>query len=211
MHDKLALLHTLPYSRDCMSLRPWTRPDLDLLAHWPSYSFPFDAFNLSCAHQSPAALDLYFASRDNDPRRISLILDLPSQPAVGYLALLDLDYTTRHAGNLVVRLHPAHCSQGLGTSMMTLLTRWATLARLNSLFLDVAAANQRAVRCYAKAGFSIISEFWRDEHRLSHADLARPEYAFVLPHVRPRHTPAGFQIRFYGMQFDNTDRPMPPK
>jgi RimJ/RimL family protein N-acetyltransferase len=202
MLSKPDLLRTLPCPHADFVLRPWTRPDVTLLAAWPSYPFPFHPLNLSCAHQPPAALDHYFASRDTDPHRISLIIDLPSQPAVGYLALLDLDFPARAARNLVVRLHPAHCNQGRGTAMLQLLTTWSTRAGIASLSLDVAAANQRAIRCYLKAGFSILSEFWRDETNLSPADLARPDYAFARPHTRLSGT--SLQTRFYTMQFPAT-------
>lgn len=199
MHQKLNLAKTLPRNRSDLTLRVWIRSDVDILARWPSYPFPFQPFNLSCTGRPSAALDSYFAVRDSDSRRLTVVLDSPSQMVIAYLALLEIDYATGVVGNLAVRLHPAYCDHGVGTAMLTLLCGWAEEAELTSLRLDVAAANQRAVRCYGKAGFALLSEFWRDEGNLTLRDLARPEYAFARPHVRECNS--ALQSRFYQMEF----------
>jgi hypothetical protein len=64
--------------------------------------------------------------------------------------------------------------------------------------IDVAATNQRAVRCYLNAGFQKTGEFWREASDLAGKDLNEQKYHFLGNHVDCNAEIP--KIRFYWME-----------
>ncbi len=124
--------------------------------------------------------------------------DHATQPCIGYLGLVEIDWPRRRIGNMGYRIHPSWCDRGIGTRVMRLATAWCLDGGIEVLRLDVAGANPRAIRCYEKAGFARTGEFWRQEPRLKDVNLSDPRYDIIRPHVRREG--AVPYVRFYWME-----------
>ena len=172
--------------------------DLEELAEWPGYPFPYEPFNYSFNEMNSKEKDQHFHSREENPNRITLVVDHATQKAIGYLSLVQIDLVDRKVGNMGFRIHPSWCNKGIGTLVICKVSNWCFKLGLKTLRLDVAAANTRAIRCYEKAGFVKTEEFWRNDEGLKNIDVNQPQYDFLRPHVRlDRDVP---QIRFWWME-----------
>ena len=60
-----------------------------------------------------------FRARQSDPSRITLVADHASQPCIGYLGLVSIDWSRRLIGNMGYRIHPSWCDRGIGTQFLT--------------------------------------------------------------------------------------------
>ncbi len=196
--SKHKLYHRLPAERDGMTIRVLERADIDTLLEWPKYPPPFTMFQPTFAGDDRASNDAWFESRATDEHRFPIVADWRTTSCAGYLALMDIDWETGSVGNLGVRLRPDLCDRGLGTSMMQLLCDWAFGSGLTSIRFDVAGPNERAVRCYKKAGFIKTGEFWKDDPYLNMIDMRAPENAHIAPHARFEGSVP--QVRFYYME-----------
>jgi RimJ/RimL family protein N-acetyltransferase len=79
-----------------------------------------------------------------------------------------------------------------------MVSDWCFESGFQRLRLDVAATNNRAVRCYEKAGYVKTGEFWRDAEDLKGLNIDHPRYSFLHSHLRLiSDTP---QIRFWWME-----------
>lgn len=192
------MLKSLPICEEVFTIRPWNRKDLEELAEWPGYPFPYEPFNSSLSEMNSEEKEQHFHSREENPNRITLVVDHATQKAIGYLSLVQIDWVNREVGNMGFRIHPSWCNKGIGTLVIRKVSNWCFKFGLKALRLDVAAANTRAIRCYEKAGFVKIEEFWRNDEGLRNIDVNQPQYSFLRPHVRlDRDVP---QIRFWWMQ-----------
>ena len=205
MHNSLArnLYQALPLRSDPMTIRLCTRADLDLLASWPQYPWPYQAFDFSFRSSSPAERNAFFADRVRREDRITLVCDCGPDKAIGYIALLGIDWHSQKAGNMSLRVRPDLCGEGTGTRLLQMVGDWWFGLGMEAMQLDVAASNQRAVRCYRKAGFACTGEFWREAPDLQNADLSDARYDFLRDHVR-RSGPVP-EIRFHWMRRTRED------
>ncbi len=192
------MLKSLPLCEDEILIRPWIRNDLDELAKWPGYPFPYEPFNSSLKEMSVEEKDEHFCSREDNPNRITLVVDHPTQTAIGYLSLVQIDWVDRKVGNMGFRIHPSWCNKGIGTLVISKVTDWCFKSGLKALRFDVAAANTRAIQCYEKAGFVKTEEFWRNDQGLRDVNIDQPRYDFLHPHVRLNGDVP--QIRFWWME-----------
>lgn len=131
-----------------IGIRPWRRRrDRRDIDHWPAYS--------------PALPAHWLAAAPASGERVSYAIDLLGGHLVGRIGLL----MRADAPRLGIVLHPGNLGSGIGTEALFLLQRigqqqgWATLQ------LDVAAENERAIRCYARTGFVTIGSEWRGGYR----------------------------------------------
>ena len=191
-----------------MTIRLCTRADLDLLVSWPRYPWPYQAFAFSFRSFGLSERDAFFADRVQREDRITLVCDRGSDAAIGYIALLRIDWHGRKAGNMSLRVRPDWCSRGIGTQMLQLVSEWWFGCGMQALRLDVAATNQRAVRCYRKAGFAQAGEFWREAPDLQSVNLDDARYDFLRDHVH--RSGAVPEIRFYWMRRTGEDAPPAP-
>lgn len=197
---KKSMLKSLPVRKGELTIRPWTREDTYERANWPSYPPPYVDFNFALMGASKEQLDRHFIVRHNDPNRLALAIDYGTQPVIGYLALHDIDWSAQRVGNLGLRIHPEWCDKGIGTSVIRMVARWCSECGMRALRLDVGPANPRALRCYQKAGFVKVGEFWRDEPKLKDVDIQQKRYDLVRPHSRVKNgTP---QVRFWWVELD---------
>ena len=196
--QKDPLIRNLPIHAEGLLLRLVTRADIGLLSEWPPYPWPHEVFRFSFSGQTADDLDRVYDERLRDDCRITLVVDAAETPVIGYIALVEVDWVKGNAGNMSFRIHPDFCDQGIGSIVMSKVRDWWFGHGMNSLRLDVAATNHRAVRCYASAGFQRAGWFWREAHDLVGKDLSEQKYLFLGDHVNCNA--AIPRIRFYWME-----------
>ena len=87
-----------------------------------------------------------------DPDNHAMVIQQAGN-TVGYIQYYEEnDPMYRHA-QIDVSLHDSHQGQGLGTDAVRTLARYLLARGHHRLTIDPAAANERAIRCYAKVGF----------------------------------------------------------
>jgi len=86
------VLRSLPVRDDSLVIRSCERQDLDLLAGWPPYPKPYESFRFSFASFDRQEMDSLFERRFQRRDRITLVVDNPTEPAVGYVALQEIDW-----------------------------------------------------------------------------------------------------------------------
>jgi RimJ/RimL family protein N-acetyltransferase len=192
------MIAALPISGGDLAVRAWEQEDVEALACWPTYPPAYAGFNMPYRTLAAADRKRRFDMKEADPTRLTLVADLPAEPVVAYLALVEVDWAAGSVGNMAVRVKPARCGRGLGARLLSLVTRWCFEQGMNRLRLDVAAPNARAIRCYEKAGFARTGEFWREDAGLRGIDLNASENASLRPHV-DLGGPVP-QARFYWME-----------
>ena len=181
-------------------IRLLRRGDLDLLSQWPSYPFPYEAFNLSILGASTQELDRYFLEKETDRKRLSLVVDERENEVIGYFVFVDVDLVKGVVGDMTIRLHPEWCNRGIGTIVLKTLCDRGCEYGLKKIRIDVAATNVRAIRCYEKADFRKVGEFWRDDSSLVKTDLDRLEKASVPIRSNMRYEASVPQLRFFWME-----------
>jgi RimJ/RimL family protein N-acetyltransferase len=126
----------------------WTRHHRRVIERWPQPALP--------AHWKTS-------STTGAGLRESFAL-LCGDTLIGRLTLRHIDEATR-AARIGIYLHPDQVGKGYGAEILTAFGRnW-------SLWADVAADNDRAVRCYRWVGFVLERSFEFDGHR--YLDMAR--------------------------------------
>lgn len=196
--SKEGLAGSLPLVAGDLTIRLWTRGDVDRFAEWPKYEFPYDAFDLSFRTMDSVERDRAYREREARPDSMVLAVDSDTQASLAYIALHRIDWANRRVGNFGFRVHPHHCGRGMGTAILQAVVAWLFRGGMSSVSVDVAASNARAVRCYEKAGFVRRGTVWRDAADLADVDLSTPRYAFLRPHVR--NVEGLPQLRFWLME-----------
>lgn len=192
------MLDSLPVREAGFTIRHWKRSDLDELAMWQSYPFPYEVYNFSFRGFTSEELDDLFRLREDKSDMIVLAVDHESHPGMGYISLREIDWVNREVGNHGFRIEPSWCGRGVGTRVMRMVSSWCFDCGLVRLRLDVAASNRRAVRSYEKAGFVKTGEFWREAEDLKGVNLNQPRYEFLHPHLQRNGDKP--QIRFWWME-----------
>jgi RimJ/RimL family protein N-acetyltransferase len=182
--NKETMINTLPIAHDELTIRYWERDDLDMLAQWPSYPFPYEPFNFSFKNMSQKERARHFDSRRHNHKRITLIIDSISQRVIGYLSLVDIDWNRMIVNNMGFRIEPSLCGKGIGKKSMRTITQWCFENGFKKLRFDVAASNERAIRCYRSCGYREEGTFWRTDMTLERIDLNNAKYSFLRNHVR---------------------------
>lgn len=90
---------------------------------------------------------------------------------IGYINLRNIKRIMRTA-RLGIVFDPAVLNQGYGTdALRTILDYSFNVMKLNTIYLDVAKFNKRAIRCYEKCGFKKIREY-----QAKHSNLKEEKY-----------------------------------
>jgi diamine N-acetyltransferase len=172
-------------------LREFSRADVDRWLEWPAHTDPlFNVFNPPA--MSPRQRDSYWAhQRQSGTTRLFAVEDLAGT-LVGRIGLREIDWYALSAV-LGVSFRPDRLSQGLGTdAMQAFLEYYFGPLGMEVLFLDVAAFNLRARRCYERCGFQHLGDHWgeaghdlagifRDPTRQDLRPFFRWEHGLVRP------------------------------
>jgi putative acetyltransferase len=88
----------------------------------------------------------------------------------------DQHVALKHKAELGLTIHDDYQSMGIGTALLNHLLTVARGKKLKKVYLNVSAANKRAVHIYKKAGFviegklckeSFVNHRYRDEYRMA--------------------------------------------
>jgi RimJ/RimL family protein N-acetyltransferase len=126
------------------------------------------------------------------------MVDHRSTRAIGYLSLVEIDWEEMIVNNMAFRIEPSWCNKGVGKKSMRIVTQWCFEKGFAVLRLDVAASNERAIRCYRGCGFNEAGELWRDDMALLEIDLDEERYGFLRAHVRIKNGVP--QLRFLWLE-----------
>jgi RimJ/RimL family protein N-acetyltransferase len=181
-------------------IRSWRRHDDDLADEWPSYDDPLDAlWNLP---RQLAAGGSHWSNgfESGGVRRTWAVEDL-SGLLIGRISLREIDERSGVA-RLGITFGAPYIGRGLGTeALATFLDFYFTDLSFRAMVLDVAAPNQRAVRCYRRLGFQVVGSDWRDAGLyFDQRVLERPRYVDIRQFFRPGQR--GLCVQFFEMRLD---------
>jgi diamine N-acetyltransferase len=161
-------------------LREFVRADVDRWLEWPRHGDPlFHVFNPP--PMSARQRDSYWANHRQSSASRQFAVDDLSGVLVGKISLREIDWYARSAV-LGISFRPDRLGQGLGTdAMRVLLSYYFGPLGMEALFLDVAAHNERARRCYERCGFRHLGEHWGE----ASPDLAGVFRDPAKEHLRP--------------------------
>jgi RimJ/RimL family protein N-acetyltransferase len=139
-------------------IRPMVEEDVEKMQAWRPFTDPLD----SLWNRSSRSSDNYirFQAQANDPsRRWYAVEDLAGR-VIGRLSLRQIN--RRESARLGITLGADYVGQSYGTdAIRTFLVYYFRELGFETLYLDVAAPNKRAVRCYEKCGFEHIGSHYR--------------------------------------------------
>ncbi len=181
-----------------LALRPWQSGDDVAQRNWPDYSDPLsELWNLPRPIK-PGLAFFSFLYHIVGLRRVWAVEDR-SRQLIGRLSLRDIDHLRQRA-RLGISLAEPYIGKGLGTEALTLfLDYYFETLGFTAIVLDVAAVNQRAIRCYERLGFATVGTEWRcagEEPVLRQLD--EPSYQALAPFLR--HERTGFWVAFIEME-----------
>jgi diamine N-acetyltransferase len=140
-------------------LRDFARVDVDRWLEWPRHADPlFHVFNPPV--MSSRQRDAYWANHRQSGSHRQYAVDDRGGVLVGKISLREIDWYARSAV-LGISFRPDRLGEGLGTDALSaLLSYYFGPLGMEALFLDVAAHNERARRCYERCGFRRLGEHW---------------------------------------------------
>jgi len=93
-----------------------------------------------------------FTDSLNNPKTLSSLLIIDDQ-VLGYFVAT---HSPDSMDLLNICIHPEHQHQGLGTQLFDYLSQQLQALSLNTIFIEVRAANKSALLFYQKLGFNLI-------------------------------------------------------
>lgn len=185
---------------DRVTLRPWQRGDTLAQELWPRYTEPFSSlWNIPRAFSYD---DL--AGRSWGGQRFAWAVEDRQRRLIGRISLREVEVKDSSA-RLGISLAQPFVSQGLGTEALRLfLDHYFGPMEFERMFLDVAAFNRRAVRCYERLGFGFVDSEWRGAGSDPSLRLIDdPRYADLRPHFRRNRFET--LVEFYEMVLTRED------
>ncbi|HEY1012474.1 MAG TPA: GNAT family N-acetyltransferase [Herpetosiphonaceae bacterium] len=172
-------------------IRSWQRQDYHTMDTWPPFTEP-----LSAIWNLPDRVVVGEMDWGTSIRRTYAVA-LHDGALVGRITLRDIEPNNTSA-RLGITIGSPFVSQGYGTeSMRCFLNEYFTGMRFKKMVLDVAAVNERAVRCYRRLGFQLTASHWRDAGHRFLSTLDPATVATIEPFIRRgRHT---IWAQFYDM------------
>ena len=182
-------------------IRPMVREDMEKMRAWPPLTDPLDAL----LNGSPRRSDdnIWFQEQANDPsRRWYAVEDLAGH-LIGRLSLRHV--VEGKSARLGITLAAGYLGRGYGTdAIRTFLVYYFQDLGFEALYLDVAAPNGRAIRCYEKCGFKQMGSHYRG--------VGSDERLAFLNDERYRHLRRFFKkkrgrnvVLFYDMKIEKKD------
>ena len=135
-------------------IRPLTRGDLRVMSGWPRFQDPLYRL-FDWPKRSAASDDLWFYQLVRDRARVYYAVENESHELIGRISLREID--GHRSARLGIGFGPDFVGQGYGTEALQIfLEHYFRDLGFERLVLDVAAVNERAVRCYEQCGFSLV-------------------------------------------------------
>jgi RimJ/RimL family protein N-acetyltransferase len=150
-----------------VTIRPMVREDMDKIRKWRPSTDPL--YSLWNGPSRSSDDYIRFQAQAEDPsRRWYAIEDLAGR-LIGRLSLRQISQCK--SARLGITLGADYVGQGYGTdAIRTFLVYYFREMGFQTLYLDVAAPNRRAIRCYEKCGFKHTGSHYQDagsDQRLS--------------------------------------------
>ncbi len=181
-------------------IRWFERKDADHRDRWPKHSDPLYSHN-DPRPMSSRERDLWFLDRSvASAYRMFAIDDLQGE-MIGWITLRNINL---EAGTSVlgIALNPLKMGHGYGTdAMMAFLESYFGSMGFKEMWLDVAAFNVRAMRCYEKCGFRYVGQHWTEHpSSLFPPVFSDPRYREVVQYFR--RSLLGIEVLYYDMVVD---------
>src|SRR5262245_51039365 len=179
-------------------IRLWRRSDDDIADHWPSYNDPIEPlWNLPRAASSSD----FWAGAYTPYEREAWSVESRDGRLIGRISLREIDRRASQA-RLGVTFGAPYVSRGLGTEALACFLRYYFLdLHFAVMVLDVAAPNERAVRCYLRLGFEYVGSDWRQAgSSFDRRVLERTSYRHLSRFFSPDRR--GLMVEFYEMRLD---------
>jgi RimJ/RimL family protein N-acetyltransferase len=142
-----------------VTIRPLTRQDLRTMSRWPSFDDPLYRI-FDWPKRSELSDDLWFYQLMRDKGRVYFAIENENGELIGRLSLREVKKRT--SARLGIGFGPQYVGQGYGTEALRLFLRYYFQEmRFERMVLDVAAVNERAVRCYERCGFRHVGEHYQ--------------------------------------------------
>jgi len=165
------------------------------LAAWPAYPWPYDGLSMDRARLADDGRR-WWEQIDVSDRVNYSVVDSAGGRIVGVIALIRIDWAAATVGNMGVRIRPDLCGGGYGIEAVGAVLKATLDSGIDCIRLEVAATNQRAVRCYRTCGMRVVEEFWRDGD--GPVDPDDPRWRPLMRHLR--RNGAAWEVRFYWME-----------
>ena len=151
-------------------VRPMVREDTDRIANWQPFTDPLESLWNGPLRSSNDYLR--FQAQADDPSRQWYAIEDLAGRVIGRLSLRSIK--PRQSARLGITLGAEYVGQGYGTdAIRTFLIYYFRDLGFEKLYLDVAAPNRRAIRCYEKCGFKHTGSHYENagsDQRLSFLD-----------------------------------------
>ena len=139
-------------------IRPMVKEDVDRMEAWRPFTDSLESLWILSPHSS----DNYvrFQAQADDPSRRWYAVEDFSGRLIGRLSLRQISW--RKSARLGITLGADYVGQGYGSdAIRTFLVYYFLELGFEALYLDVAAPNERAIRCYERCGFKRISSHYQ--------------------------------------------------
>jgi len=196
--SKSHLLGRLPLDIDELRLRPLSRDDLDRGDNWPDYPEYYSPLNLKWRSLTEEQRDQAFSAMSSPNDSVTICVDLGESQCIGIVSLHRIDWDAGFVADMGVRVRADLCDKGIGTTMMAGVVDWCFKSGIHRLSLAVCALNPRAIRCYEKVGFTVVSEFWQDDAWWGAKSPQDPLRIQAEPHLQTEGDTT--RVRFYRME-----------
>jgi RimJ/RimL family protein N-acetyltransferase len=178
-----------------VAIRPWQHHDEVRADEWPPYNDPLEPiWNLPRQSGGYWTGGFEFSSM----RRTWAVEDCSGHLA-GRISLREID-DKRNSARLGITFGSPYVSRGLGTEALAVfLDYYFSELGFDKMVLDVAAANQRAVRCYERLGFYYVGSDWRTAGASFNQHLLESQR---YEHLRRyfRRGPRNLEVQFFEME-----------
>lgn len=174
-----------------LRIRRWQRSDYHTMDRWPPFTDP-----LSVIWNLPDRVVVGDRNWTHDIRR-TYAVQTHGGTLLGRITLRNIEPLTSTT-RLGITIGSPFVSQGYGTEALdAFLQAYFTTMRFQTMVLDVASVNERAVRCYRRLGFAHAGQHWRDAGSRFLVNLDSASRQRVEPYIRQgRHT---VWVQFYDM------------
>ncbi len=133
-------------------VRDLKREDIERRLKWKPYPDPL-YYHYNRPPLSKVEKELWYMRKKEDPNLVYFSIDNLKGDLIGFLSLYKIDRKSKSSW-MGIYLGYEYIDQGYGTdALLTLMNYYFEELGYEKLFLDVAALNKRAIRCYEKCGF----------------------------------------------------------
>jgi diamine N-acetyltransferase len=145
------------------------------MSDWPRFQDPLYRL-FDWPKRSEASDDLWFQQLMRDRTRVYYAVDNEAYELIGRISLREIE--GHKSARLGIGFGPDYVEQGYGTeALQVFLAHFFLDLDFERIVLDVAAVNQRALRCYKRCGFrSVASHYQYAGHDRDLAFLHKEDY-----------------------------------